>query len=267
MNTSTLKPGVLVSLKTTLSGGVNYQRNDLEPDHADGGGGRLARWETTRQIENSAEYERAILARSAARVAIVRVCHASSFGLLCPTEREPQLQTAIIEARRIAQEFNTTSACTNIGIYVLIGRVASDDVEAVRAIGAEVQSMISEMKSGIDLADPERIREAANKARQIAGMLTDDVAGKVSAAITEARAAARTITARVVKAGETAAVVVAACTTAKLDAARFAVLDMEAGAVTAIELSGRAVDLTPESPMPESIADDGSIAVRRAEVQ
>jgi hypothetical protein len=244
VNTSTLKPGVLVSLKTTLSGGVNYQRTDIEQDHSDGNGGRVAKWETTRQIEDNAEYENAILARSAARTAITKVCHASSFGLLCPTEREPQLQAAIADARRIAQQFNATSARTNIGVYVLVGRVASDDIEAVRAIGAEVQSMITEMKLGIDLADPERIRESANKAKQIAGMLSDDIASKVSDAIKEARTAARLITSRVVKAGENAAKVVAACATTKLDAARFAVLDMEAGEVVPMEVTGNDLDFT-----------------------
>ena len=91
MRTNTLKPGVLVGLKTALTGGATYQRQDIDADHADGNGGRVATWQTTRQIEDSAEYERAIVARSAARVAITRVCHATSFGLLCPTEKEPQL--------------------------------------------------------------------------------------------------------------------------------------------------------------------------------
>mgnify|MGYP001602374493 CR=1 FL=1 len=242
MKTSTLKPGVLVGLKTTLSGGVNYQRNDIEADHSDGDGGRIAKWETTRQIENEEEYERATVARSAARVAITRVCHATSFGLLCPTEREAELLAAITDARRIAAEFNSTSARTNIGVYVLVGRIASDDVEAARAINAEVRDMIAEMKLGIDLADAERIREAASKAKQIAGMLSAEVAGKVGEAITEARAAARIITSKVEKAGEDAAVVVKALSTEKLMAARFAVLDLDPVAESAPVNAG-AVDL------------------------
>ena len=247
MKTSTLKPGVLVGLKTTLSGGVNYQHNDIEADHSDGDGGRVAKWETTRQIENEQEYERAVVARSAARIAITRVCHATSFGLLCPTEREPQLLAAITESRRIAQEFNATSARTNIGVYVLVGRIASDDVEAARAINAEVRDMIAEMKLGINLADAEHIREAASKAKQIAGMLSAEVAGKVGEAITEARAAARIITSKVEKAGEDAAAVVKTLNTEKLTAAHFAVLDLDPAAESQpVDAAGRDLDFTQE---------------------
>ena len=110
MKTSTIKPGVLVSLKTTLSGGVNYKRVDLDPDHATDTGGRFARWETVREIVDANEYEQATAARSLARGAVVKVCHASSFGLLCPSEREPQL----IEAIANAIESRTFSTCQRI---------------------------------------------------------------------------------------------------------------------------------------------------------
>lgn len=250
MKTSTIKPGVLVSLKTTLSGGVNYKRVDLDPDHATDTGGRLARWETVREIVDANEYEQATAARSLARGAVVKVCHASSFGLLCPSEREPQLIEAIADANRIADAFNVSANQTRVDVYVLVGRVASDDVEAVKAISSEVRDLIETMQLGIKQADPEVIREAANKARMIAGMLSDEVSGKVAEAINEARKTARAIVKRVEKAGEDAAGVVAICNMEKLDAARFAVLDLDGDgtAVESVAPAGRAIDLDFTQP-------------------
>ena len=249
MKTSTIKPGVIVSLKTALSGGASYQRVDLDPDHATASGGRLARWETVREIADAQDYERAIEARSLARAAIIKVCCQSSFGLLCPTENEPALAAAITEANRIATEYNASSVNTRVHVYVLAGRVASDDVEAAKAISAEVRGLIETMQDGIKQADPETIREAANKARMIAGMLSDDVQTKVTEAVAEARKVAREIVKRVEKAGEAAAVVVASCNMEKLDAARFAVLDLDAAQpVESMPVDGRAVDLDFTQP-------------------
>lgn len=249
MKTSTIKPGVLVSLKTTLSGGVQYKRVDLEPDHGTASGGRLARWETVREIDDAAEHERAVEARSLARAAIIKHCCQSSFGLLCPNEKELDLAQGIADAQRIAQTFNDSSRTVTIDVYTLVGRVASDDVEAARAIGAEVRGLLEAMQEGISKADAEAIRESANKARMIAGMLSDTVQSKVKDAIGEARQAARDIVKRIEKAGESAAVVVAECVTEKLAAARFAVLDLEqAQPVESMPVDGRAVDLNFTQP-------------------
>lgn len=103
--------------------------------------------------------------------------------------------------------------------------------------------------------DPEVIRDAANKARQIAGMLSADVAGKVGEAIEEARKAARDITKRVIKGAELADVVVRGITTAKLDAARFAVLDLDTPAATqAVELTAPALDVATMNDVSEIMA-------------
>ena len=209
-------------------------------------GARVARWETAREIPDPAEFERAIVARSAARGLIVKECCSSSFGLLCPMANEGALFDAIEGARRIADEFNSGAALSRIGVYALVGRVASDDLEAARAIGAEVRELLEAMRAGIAAADPEAIRAAAAKAKAIGGMLSADVAGQVSAAIKEARSAAREIVRRVEKAGETAAAVVAECNTGAIDAARFAFLDLDDGGdrdVSSVTVGGRGIDL------------------------
>lgn len=227
MKTSVLKPGYLVSLKSALKGGVTYRRIDIETEHTDDAGALVARWETEREIPDPDEFNRATIARNKARLVVASVCCPSSFGLLCPISKEGELFDAIAEARKIAAEHNETTTRTRVDIYALVGRVAQDDAEAARAIGAEIRDLLEQMAAGIKNADPAAIREAANKARGIGGMLSADVAGQVSAAIIEAREAARAIVRRVEKAGETAATVVSQMSVQRIEAARFSFLDLD----------------------------------------
>lgn len=248
MKASVLKPGLLVSLKTSLRGGVSYKRVDLEADHRTESGERRAEWQTSRVISDADEFDRATIARSAARSAIAGVCCSSSFGLLCPSDREADLAGAIETARATAAAHNETATRTQVDIFVLVGRVAQDDVEAARAIGAEVRELLDAMRAGILAADPDAIRDAASKARALGGMLSADVAGQVSAAILEARSAARELVKRVGKAGEIAADVVKDCSVQRIEAARFAFLDLEAGTAAPVAPSARGLDLAPAEP-------------------
>lgn len=255
MNTTTasrvsvLKPGYLVSLKTALRGGVSYTRQDIEKEHQEGGA-LVSKWETERQIQNPEEYAAAIVARSACRSAVVGVCSASVFGLMTPLAREGELFDAIRKARTIADAHNGTAASTYVQVFVLVARIAQDDAEAARAISYEIRELLEAMQNGIKTANPEAIREAASKARAMGQMLTDDVAGKVADAIKEARSAARNIVKKASESGEAAALEVAKLyPTGKLEAARFAFLDMTEGTATTTTdaPAARGIDLDPQA--------------------
>lgn len=243
MQISVMQPGLLVSLKTSVRGGVEYRRVDLETEHRTESGEVRARWETERVITNPDDYEKARDAQSRARSIIVAQCCSSSFGLLCPVAREQELDLAIAEARAVAQGHNAASGLTQVEVYVLVGRIAQSDQEAARAIAAEVRGLLDQMAQGVKQADPEAIREAANKARQLGAVLSEDVNAKVGEAIKEARRAAREIVAKVEKAGEAAADVVSRCSVEKIAAARMAFLDMDEGEAVAVSVAGRKVDL------------------------
>lgn len=251
MQPTLIRPGLLVSLKTTLRGGVTYQKTELEADHApeDGSAARVARWETTRQIEDAAEHEAAGVARGKARTAVTRICCPSSFGLLCPAANEEKLQEAIEAAQAIAAAHNSTAKSTRLDVFVITGRIADNDEQAARAIGAEVRELIAAMETGVRKADPAAIREAASKARALSGMLGNEAQRKISAAIIEVRTIASEIVQRVGKAGETAASVVDGLQLSALEGARFAVLDMmgegEQPTGDLFAAPGRAVDLEP----------------------
>ena len=243
---STLRPGLLVSLKTGLSGNVSYSTKDLPLDTEDDGAAR-AKWETLRTIENPAEHEAAVKVRGKARSLITAVCSPSSFGLLCPEQDSDKLNAAMREARALIDEFNQTARVTQVTIAVLVGRIASDDVEAVRAINTEIRDLLTAMEQGLQRLDVEAVREAANKARAMAFMLSPEAEKRTRDAIAAARSVAR----RMVSAGETAAAELDEAVLEKIRQSRAAFIDLEEGDEIAAPVEqGRAIDLEVEDTCP-----------------
>lgn len=245
---SVIRPGLLVSLSTRVSGGVRYEKNDLEREHAVGERATIAKWETTRHILDAQEYEQAQKVRSKVRTLICSVCCQSSFGLLCPNGKEADLLEALAAAQKLANDHNAVSRFTRVDVYVISGRISDSDVEAVRAISAEVRDLMADMERGIKEADPKAIRDAANSARMVAGMLSEDVQAKVGKAIEQVRSVATALV-KAAKAGETAASVTQDLKLDKLEAARFAVLDIAGGTQDVREVAAPAapaIDLLPE---------------------
>ena len=226
---SILRPGFMVSLKTSVAGGVSYQRTDLTPsgNEAAAEGSVVAKWETTKVVEDPAEHERASKVRNEARSLVSKVCAATAFGLLCPETREAELLAAVAQARALVSRHNEDARCTRVSIYVMTGKISSSDEESARAIGDEVRTLIQGMSTAIDRLDPDAIREAANRAQKLEAMLAPEQAGRVGAAVMAARKAARDITRRVTKGGELAAVVLMDIQRGAIEQARIAFLDLD----------------------------------------
>lgn len=243
MRVSTIRPGLLISLKTSVTGNVEYSKRDIEADHATGDGTRRAVWETERTIADPVEHENAIKVRGKARTLITKLCAPSTFGLLCPESRRGELDAAIEEARGLAEDFNVGASLTNVSVHVLVGRVAADDVEAVRAINSEIRDLLSAMETGIQKLDPIAIRDAATKARALGQMLSPDANERVSRAIEVARTAAK----RIARDGEIAAEV-AGAQMRIIRANRNAFLDLDDVKEVSqpIETAGRSVDFEPD---------------------
>jgi hypothetical protein len=252
---STLRPGLLVSLRTSLKGNCSYYKQILQPETITEFGAEQARWETTRTISDPIEHAAAKKAREKAGTIIRSICARSDFGLLCPEANADKLTAAIAEAREIADKFNETAKLTKIGIYVITGRVAPDDVEAVRAINAEVRELMESMQTGLKNLDVKVVREAANKARGLAQMLSPEAQERVKVAIDTARDVAR----KIVKAGEVASYEIDNAAIAKINEQRTAFLDIgdtDGNEVATPTHEGRAVDFDrdPDEPPPELAA-------------
>jgi hypothetical protein len=255
MQTSTLRPGLLVSLSTTITGNCVYKRRDLIVDHTTNEGTREASWQTDRTIFDAAEDQRAREVRSKARSLITGVCARFGEGtLLCPLTKRNDLDAAISEAKRLAVAFNETATLSRISVTVFTGEVAADDVQAVKDINAEISKLMATMANGIDTLNVEQVREAANKARNLSGMLTEQAQERVQVAIRAAREAAR----KIVNAGEQAAQEIDTQAIRKVMEQRTAFLDVdEAPAETAapsVEQRGLDLDEIPPAQTAAPVA-------------
>jgi hypothetical protein len=231
-NASVIRPGLLVSLKSTVVGGVTYQRAELDVDAetvAADEGADVEKWETTKIVTDKDEHDRATKARSRALGLIRKECQQTAFGLLCPEAREAALDVAVVAAHEIVRLHNETAVNTRVGLFVIKGRVASDDAEAAKAITSEIAELVVKMDAGIKAFDPKAIRDAANRARELSGMLSDEKQTKVNAAIEQARKAARTIVKRIEGEGEQRETVLLDIQRGQIESARIAFLDMSGG--------------------------------------
>lgn len=237
-----LQAGLLVSLKTTLMGNIKYTSKSVEDDHIDDDGARRAIWETTRVVTDPKEHELAVQVRNKAGSIVRGVCAHSAFGLLCPEKRGDKLMAAIREARDLVADFNAKAKCTQVGIYAIVGKVAADDVEAIRAIKSEIRDLLSSMEAGLKNLNVKAVREAANKARSLTAVLSPEAEAKVSRAIESVRRKAREI----VKAGDNAAVEIDIQTLRIVRRTRAAFLDMDgAQEIRVPRAAGRTLDMLP----------------------
>lgn len=244
LQTSTLRPGLLVAVKTSLVGGINYTKETIESDTVTATGAKRAKWETTRTIADPDEHDRATKVLSKARSIISGLCAKSAFGYLCPETDAEDLEKAIGEARGLCDAFNATAKLARARLYVMTGRIAPDDVEAMKAINAEVRELLASMETGVKNMDVEVIRDAARRAKQLGSMLTPDAQARLTQAIEAVRTTAKTI----VKAGETAALELDKKAIRALTEARGAFLDLDEATNKPVEqpdAQARALDFEP----------------------
>ncbi len=238
---STIRPGLLVALKTTVSGNVNYHKQDIS--FSEEGEAEVRKWETERTIKDPKEFKAAGQIRMKCRGFILTCCAHSSFGLLCPEDKASQLAEAIRKAHALADSFNAKASVTRINVNVIAGRVASDDVEATRAINGEVRELLQRMETGLKTMNVEEIRDAAKRAKALSSIVAPGANDKLQAAIDVAREAAK----KLVKAGETAAREVDKEAIKSLKASRTAFLDLEVAPsdvkIKPTRTKGRALDL------------------------
>lgn len=253
ITTTTLRPGLLVSLKTSLAGNVSYRTQIIDENHLTDDGAAKARWETERTVADPVELEAGKVARTKVRTLICKVCSASAFGLLCPEDKAPDLEVAMIEARKVADEFNSTARLSRIGVYVITGRIAADDVEATKAIKSEVRDLFTEMQRGIKNLDVKAIRDAADKAKSLGQMLSADSKERVEIAIEAARKAAKEIR----KAGEAAEIAVDEAIILRIQQQRSAFLDMDDAAPVAQPSTPAQIALDMEAVASLSVGDQG----------
>lgn len=246
---TTLRPGILVSLKTSITGNVTYKKRDLS-QRVDEDGASIKEWETIRTVFDPDEYKRATKVRQDARNMIARACIGSAFGMLCPTADKERLEAAIKEARAMTRNFNAEATLSNVRVYVVLGTIADSDEEAAKAISSEVADLVKLMQDGIANVDVKKIRDAAKRALDVGRMTNPDPQSKIAELVKIARASAN----KYAKAGEAAAVEVDLAAIEELKGRRLAFIDMEEEkeVVHIKRRGGRAVELPKDVAAPKA---------------
>lgn len=252
LKSATLRPGRIVVLRTSVKGNVSYSKEIIEAEYETPDGTQKERWETERTVKNPEEQKEAIKLRSRVRTIITGVCTQTTFGLLCPESKVDELAKAIAEATALAKEFNGRSTITKISVACFTGKVADSDVQAAKAINAEVSELMEAMEQGLKNLDAKAVRAAADKARELGSMLTDNASAKLKEAVDVARKAAR----EMVKAAEIGGAELDLMAIRKITESRTEFLDIstEHVEIEAPVHEGRALDLAPIDGVPTAPA-------------
>lgn len=256
LTTSTLRPGFLVSLKTSTSGNVQYVRTGLASEKRDDGAA-VEEWQTKRTVIDPAEHEAGQKARAKAGSLIRSVCIPSIFGLLCPEDSAEKLEAAIAAGRKVIDDFNAGAKLSRISIYVLCGRVMPDDAEAVRAISSELRDLMGEMQGGVENGNVDAIRDAASKLKGVGQMLTTEMQTKVQMAVETGRTAAKAYVRARDEAGFDGTVSVDKTAARRISELRASFLDLdEVGEIAAPKAKAAAqLDLSVAEASAEYVAD------------
>src|SRR6185436_10311807 len=110
--TTTLRPGLLVVLKTSIRGNVKYDRVEL--DEAVVGDTEMTEWQTKRTISDVKEFQLARKTVSIATAPIKKVCRQTAFGLMCPAADRDDLQDAVEQSQKVVEAFNCKAELTQI---------------------------------------------------------------------------------------------------------------------------------------------------------
>lgn len=240
LNSSTLRPGLLVSLKTSVTGNVRYFRKDLVQTHKTEDGKEKSAWQTEKTVYDPDEHIAAEKTRSKCRALISKPCAKSNFGLLCPNDATAELDAAVEEAQKVASDFNATAKLSHVEVYVMTGTLAQDEAQAVRAINSEVRDLMATMETGLKNLDVKAVRAAAAEAKQLTQMLSKDASARVQIAVDLARKSATEMK----KAGDRITKVIDTRTINRIAEQRVAFIDLDdAQEVETPAARARSVDL------------------------
>jgi hypothetical protein len=263
-DTRTVRPGLLVVLRTRIDGGVDYETEVVDAAHKDEIGQLVSEWNTRKTVTDAEVFAQAKKVQSECRGKIVNVCAATAFGLLCTLDREDALRAGVMEANTIAAKWNSSNPVSRVQVNVIIGKVEQDDVAAMKAITDQVNQLMIGMEKSIVDGDPTAIGKFCDQARDISQMLEPEAMAFVREGIDAARIVKRQIN-KLAKSGETAKIVVDQKVLEKVTSARTAFLDLDTfGEVEHVDAEAPALDLEPEALEEQNVEADAGLDLAEA---
>ena len=133
-----LKAGYLVSLKTSVTGGIEYLRFNREANASADTPGAVEETFTTKKLTmNPEEHKAAIQVRSKAVYAIRKVAADTPFGYMVPLEQRAALEAALVEAKSYVAAFNAEAKHTYVSFRMVKGLIDDGDHDTALAIAQE----------------------------------------------------------------------------------------------------------------------------------
>ena len=239
---STLRAGLLVSLSTSIVGNTEYLTETIEAEHVTDDGKAVSEWNTRKTVKDPDEEKAASQARGKARNVVTKVCSQLGAWLLCPRDAKADLDAAVIEGHRVVNEFNAGSTYSKIRFNVITATIEGDDEKAARAINSEIRGLMTAMEAGIRDLDVEKIRDNANRLKEVGQMLSPQARDRAQLAIDSARMTAT----RIKAAGDAVSIEINNIAIRNIAESRLAFLDLDdAVDVAAPTTEGPALDLGP----------------------
>lgn len=170
-----ITPGIVVALKTRVSGGITYQRfNKQVKQNADGL--LVEEYDTVKTTIDPDLFAEATRLRSKCIGLVRAVSCETAFGMLCPASKEGDLDKSIEEAKRIAREFNDRSSTIKITVACLKGRVVDSDQEANDMVAEEMLNIIGELQAKLSAEHIDNLSEAErNEALNLVSEVADSI--------------------------------------------------------------------------------------------
>jgi len=200
-NERIFKAGLALDLTVRVTGGIEYQRTQEGTARVLASGARVEAWATEKTTQNPLEHGAAVEARAAIRNSITRLCARTPLGdlLLVPPDREEELKGALEAASVKVRAHNAGASHHFLVMGAILTRFQPDDAWTVKSLRGEIMACLGTMEAGIAGGNPDRIRDACDSAKKILPMLSGVASLMITAAIDQAREAAREITRRCVR--------------------------------------------------------------------
>ena len=198
-----LKPSILILHDVSLTGNVSYKTTSREEET--NGKNELVKWETTREIQDKPEHDRARALRARIKTALKTATKGaiSDIGLFAPDI--PQTFEAITEAEKeiIQQvdEFNSGAYYSRIYSQIITFQITSDNAQALQAISQMITNGLTDLKAAVKAANPDAIRDVLKEMKGLDALLPDAKSEELKKLMDAMKKKARDITKEIKKAG------------------------------------------------------------------
>lgn len=229
-----LKPSLLVGAAVSRSGGVTYVRREID-EQTSPAGALTKTWETTKHVANVDELKRAELLAGELRRLLRTVSYPTTFGLVCPKDREPDLDAITEQIKARVMDANAELTGCRLAATVVKGEIKSNDTEAANAIVKEIGGFLTELEAAIHSCDARKIRQTVAAVRGVETILPDVQSKVLKDAVAAARQAACLIVREAEKKGRSIEEVKEELDLSAVDLARAYFLEPDTGTVIDVD--------------------------------